>query len=101
MVFHIELNTAVLPVKCTPPKLRSARRMSVIVAALPGTKLMTPGGRPASCRICKVCHAERIAVPAGFQMVVHPISAGAVGRLAPIAVKLNGEMAYTNPSRPR
>ena len=37
----------------------------------------------------------------GFQTTVLPISAGAVGRLPPIDVKLNGVTAYTKPSRPR
>jgi hypothetical protein len=43
----------------------------------------------------------RAAVAAGFQTTVFPISAGAEGRLAPIAVKLNGVTAYTNPSSGR
>ena len=38
---------------------------------------------------------------AGFQSTVLPISAGAVERLPPIAVKLNGVTAYTNPSSGR
>ena len=37
----------------------------------------------------------------GFHTTVLPISAGMVGRLPPIAVKLNGVMARTKPSRPR
>ena len=62
---------------------------------------MTPGGSPASMRSRMVCHAERMAVPAGFHTVVQPMRAGAVGRLPPIAVKLNGVTAYTKPSSPR
>ena len=38
---------------------------------------------------------------AGFHSTVLPISAGEVGRLAPIEVKLNGVTAKTNPSRAR
>ena len=38
---------------------------------------------------------------AGFQIATLPINAGDVDRLPPIAVKLNGETAYTKPSRPR
>ena len=34
---------------------------------------------------------------AGFQTTVHPINAGAPGRLPAMAVKLNGVTAYTNP----
>ena len=37
--------------------------------------------------------ALSIALDAGFQMTVFPISAGAVGRLPAIAVKLNGVIA--------
>ena len=36
---------------------------------------------------------ESSAVAAGFHTTVLPISAGAVGRLPPIAVKLNGVIA--------
>ena len=38
-------------------------------------------------------NALSIALDAGFHTTVHPISAGAVGRLPPIAVKLNGVTA--------
>ena len=37
--------------------------------------------------------AESIADEAGFQTTVLPMRAGAVGRLPPIAVKLNGVTA--------
>ncbi len=40
-------------------------------------------------------------VLAGFQSAVQPISAGDVGRLPPIEVKLNGVTAKTKPSRGR
>jgi hypothetical protein len=40
-------------------------------------------------------------VEAGFHSTTLPISAGAVGRLAPMAVKLNGVTANTNPSSGR
>ena len=49
-------------------------------------------------------HGERvhkIALDAGFQTTVLPMSAGAVGRFPPMAVKLNGVTAYTNPSSGR
>jgi hypothetical protein len=48
-----------------------------------------------------VYHAESAWVDAGFQTTVFPISAGEVVRFAPIAVKLNGLMAKTKPSRGR
>ena len=50
--FQIPWNTLVEPVKCTPPKRRSATTGSPTAAPEPGTKLMTPGGRPASTSIC-------------------------------------------------
>ena len=55
--------------------------------------LITPAGRPAasSSRIRKC--AANCWVGAGFQTTVLPISAGAVGRLPAIAVKLNGVIA--------
>ena len=45
--------------------------------------------------------AEYAAVDAGFQTTVFPISAALVGRLPPIAVKLNGVTAKTKPSSGR
>ena len=59
----------------------------------PVTMLMTPGGRPASSssRIRKC--AANCWVGAGFQTTMLPMSAGAVGRLPAMAVKLNGVIA--------
>ena len=48
IVFHMELKTAVEPVKCTPARSRWPRATSETMAASPGTKLMTPGGSPAA-----------------------------------------------------
>ena len=45
--------------------------------------------------------AESACVEAGFQTTVLPIRAGDVVRFAPIAVKLNGLIAKTNPSSGR
>ena len=45
--------------------------------------------------------AASCCVGLGFHSTVLPISAGAVARLPPIAVKLNGEIAYTKPSSGR
>ena len=76
-----------------------ARELRVVEADLvigpgsPGTKLITPSGSPASRRIWKTNQLERIAVCDGFQRTALPISAGAVGRLPPMAVKLNGVTA--------
>ena len=64
-----------------------------MVLAGPGTKLMTPGGSPASRNILYTSQLLRLAVAAGFQIATLPSIAGAVGRLPPMAVKLNGVMA--------
>ena len=52
IVCHMLLNTAVLPVKCTPARSRCASATSLIATGSPGTKLMTPGGSPASSSSC-------------------------------------------------
>jgi hypothetical protein len=62
---------------------------------------MTPSGNPASRRMFMTTQFECSAVVAGFHTTTLPISAGAVGKLPPIAVKLNGVTASTNPSRLR
>ncbi len=54
---------------------------------------MTPGGRPAASSSCMVRYAANVWVGDGFHTTVLPISAGALGRLPAIAVKLNGVMA--------
>ena len=46
-------------------------------------------------------HADTAAVDAGFHTIVLPRSAGDVVRFAPMAVKLNGLTASTNPSSGR
>ena len=54
---------------------------------------MTPGGSPAASSSFRIAKALGIADDAGFQSTVLPMSAGAVGRLPPIDVKLNGVIA--------
>ena len=61
--------------------------------ALPGTKLMTPGGRPAASSSCRMYQALGIDEEAGFQTTVLPMRAGAVGRFPAIEVKLKGVTA--------
>src|SRR6185312_13280843 len=100
-VFHIDWNTVVLPVKWMPPRSACESAISETMIGSPGTKLITPGGSPASMSSFIVYHDERMAAFDGFQSEVPPISAGAVGRFPPIAVKLNGVTAYTKPSSPR
>src|SRR4249919_1918530 len=100
-VFQIEWKTSVDPVKCTPARCSLASTGSPISAPLPYTRLITPGGRPASSSRRIVQYAEKAAVEAGFQMIVLPISAGLTVRLAPIAVKLKGLTAKTKPSSGR
>ena len=55
-------NTPVDPVKWSPAKSGCSRRKSVISAELPGMKLMTPAGRPASTRTFMTYQLLRIAV---------------------------------------
>src|SRR5881392_1258224 len=100
-VFQIEWKTSVEPVKWIPARCSLARTGSPISAPLPKTRLITPAGSPASSSRRIVQYAETAAVDAGFQMIVSPISAGLVERLAPIAVKLNGLIAKTKPSSGR
>ena len=59
----------------------------------PGSMLITPGGMPASSSSSIVRCAATCWVGDGFQTTVLPMSAGAVGRLPAIAVKLNGVIA--------
>src|SRR6185437_6850665 len=96
-VFHMPLKTAVEPVKWMPARSRLASAGSPTSAPLPYTRLITPGGRPASSYSFISHHAEYAAVDAGFQTTVLPIIATELGRFAPIAVKLNGVTAKTNP----
>ncbi|MNS49188.1 hypothetical protein D3C72_817880 [compost metagenome] len=65
------------------------------------TRLITPSGNPASFRISMNTLAEYTWVLAGFHTITLPHIAGAVGRLPPIAVKLNGVIASTKPSSAR
>src|SRR5205823_12356527 len=100
-VFHIDWKTGVEPVKWTPARSGLASAGSPISAPEPYSRLITPGGSPASSySFIRKC-AEYAAVDAGFQTTVLPISATDVGRLPPIAVKLNGVTAKTNPSSGR
>ena len=82
------------PVKCTPANSGWSKQTSVIGPGSPGTKLITPSGQPGlRAGSGRSASSERIAVCDGFQTTVLPISAGAVGRLPPMAVKLNGVTA--------
>lgn len=84
-----------------------------MTAPLPGTKLITPSGRPASLNTLKIIQLESNEVDAGFHNTtfpkrldeplknILPIRAGDEGKFAPIAVKLKGEIATTYPSYSR
>ncbi len=48
IVFHMDWNTAVLPVKWTPAKSAFSRTGSPTYLPGPGIKLITPSGTPAS-----------------------------------------------------
>ena len=101
IVRHIEWKVSVEPVKWMPANSPLANTGLPTSPPRPGTKLMTPGGRPAASSSLSTYQFERIEVEAGFQSTVLPISAGELGRLAPIAVKLNGVTAKTKPSSGR
>src|SRR2546423_15600818 len=95
------LKTAVDPVKWMPARSGLASAGSPTSAPEPYTRLITPGGRPASSKsFIRKC-AEYAAVDAGFQSTVLPIRAALVGRLPAIDVKLKGDTAKTNPSSGR
>ena len=81
IVFQIPWKTPVEPVKWTPARSGLASATSPTVAPEPKTRLTTPGGRPASSSSFSVQYAETIAVEAGFQTTVHPVSAGDVGQV--------------------
>ena len=100
-VRHRCWNVPVDPVKWMPARSRCGSATRDTAWPSPVTRLITPGGSPAasSSRIVKC--AENCWVGDGFHSTVLPSSAGAVGRLAAIEVKLNGVMASTNPSSGR
>src|ERR1035437_8004081 len=72
---------AVEPVKWTPARSRWGRATSETASPRPVTRLMTPGGRPASVSRSMSSDAESCWVVDGFQTTVLPSSAGAGGRL--------------------
>ena len=74
---------------------------SETVAPDPLTTLITPGGRPASSSTRMLTSLLSADFSEGFQTTVLPISAGVDGRLARMAVKLNGVIASTKPSSGR
>src|SRR5689334_11926697 len=78
------------PVKCRPAKSRDSSTVVVAMAGSAGMKLITPGGRPACCRIWKKCQLASADFCDGFQRQTLPIRAGPQHRLAPMAVKLKG-----------
>ena len=100
-VFHMPWKTGVEPVKWMPARCSLARAGSPTAAPEPETRLITPGGRPASSNSFMRKCALTAAVEAGFQTTVLPISAAEVGRFPAIAVKLNGVTAKTKPSSGR
>ena len=81
------------PVKWIPASRGSLSSTSDTACPLPVSRLITPGGMPAASSSLIVQYAATVCVDDGFQITVLPISAGAVGRLPAIAVKLNGVMA--------
>jgi hypothetical protein len=60
--------------------------MPAILPIILTTKLMTPGGKPASRNILYTVYDDSMAVSDGFHSTAFPINAGAVLRLPPMAV---------------
>src|SRR6266568_4211946 len=89
------------PYSKAPLQSALASATSATAFPSPGSRFTTPGGSPAASRSFSSQWAENIALGAGFHSTTLPRSAGAVGRFAAIAVKLNGVTARTNPSRGR
>ena len=90
---HSDWNVLVEPVKWMPA--RSGWVSAALLTSMPSpvTRLITPAGRPAASSSRIVQCAANCCVGDGFQTTVLPISAGAVGRLPAMAVKLNGVIA--------
>src|SRR3954452_12167412 len=80
-----------------PARARGEREGAPISEPEPYTRLITPGGRPASSKSFIRKWAEYAAVEAGFHTTVLHIRAAGVRRLPAMAVKLNGVPAKTNP----
>ena len=93
MVRHRCWNVGVEPVKWIPARSGWVIATFETSRPSPGSMLMTPGGIPASSSRSIVSDAASCWVGDGFQTTVLPISAGAVGRLPAMAVKLNGVIA--------
>ena len=81
------------PVKWMPARSGCLRATADTSMPSPGSRLMTPGGIPASSSSSISRCAATCCVGDGFHSTVLPISAGAVGRFPAIAVKLNGVIA--------
>ena len=92
-VRHRCWKVGVEPVKWMPARSGWASATLETSRPSPGSMLMTPGGSPASSSSSIVSDAASCWVGDGFQTTVLPISAGAVGRLPAMAVKLNGVIA--------
>ena len=100
-VRHRCWNVPVEPVKWMPARSGWVSATRETASPDPVTRLITPGGRPAASSRRISWWAASCWVGDGFQTTTLPSSAGAVGRLAAIEVKLNGVMASTKPSSGR
>ena len=85
--------------KWRPLKSGLSSTVSVIISGSPITIWITPGGTPASLNTSRTILAENIWLSLGFQTTTLPIIAALAGKLAAMAVKLKGVIAYINPSR--
>ena len=92
-VFHRYWKVLVEPVKWMPARSRCSRATSETATPSPVTRLMTPSGSPASASSRMSSTAAWVWVGDGFHTTTLPISAGAVGRLPAMALKLKGVIA--------
>ena len=101
MSFIQSVTYAELPVKLMPARSGESVTVSPKRGPGAGTKFTTPGGIPASLKILNIVQLDSIAVSDGFHTVAFPIRVGVAPRLAPMAVKLKGDMEAMKPSRLR
>ena len=74
--FHSSRKTAVEPVKLRPANCSCCQRPAATSAPEPCTRLITPGGKPASSNTRMTTSVLSAAFSDGFQTTVLPISAG-------------------------
>src|SRR2546423_14490333 len=98
-VCHIPWKTGVEPVKWMPARLSFASAGSPTAAPEPWTRLITPGGRPASSNSFMRKWALTAAVEAGFQKAGVALSAAGGGGVAAVGGEVDRGDAENDPPR--